>query len=62
MKKKLSPTYEYNKQYIDSRKAEGWIRRTFFGPKELITEFSKIWKKKFLEYRLENLNKESNNE
>lgn len=51
MKRKLSESYKRNKAYVEKMKAKGWVRRTFFGPKQLINKLSKIWSPMYRTYK-----------
>ena len=51
-------SYEYTKKYNEKRMKQGWVRRTFFLPKELMDQVAKFARRIHLEYRLAKLDKE----
>lgn len=51
-------SYDYTRKYIAKRISEGWVRRTFFLPKEIMDKLANAAKKLHLEYKLNKMENE----
>ena len=56
----MKTDYEVTKRYNEKRTSEGWIRRTFFYPEEIMKKIAKVGKTLYLKHKLEQLKKEGN--
>jgi hypothetical protein len=56
----MQTPYETTKKYNEKRISEGWIRRTFFYPEEIIKKLANSGRKMYLKHRMDELNKKGN--